>query len=348
MTAVWQTLSLLVVAGTLAHGATGGKVLRMVTWNVADNSGMGGSFQPAALDKLLGIEANNAGGQVADIYAVGLQEQCWQCDSDDMLDIPTAFLRRLEGHGDFEIVGIEATRESNWCELGCKMGTHGTTALFVIAKRGLVNQHRGFQRNDGCSDRFPENDEKGVAYMRLTLSTGQSVCLGTSHLESRAPDVRRQCLKNFFWDAETNLNWSDDCDYHFLSGDFNARTAGVATPHQKDFLPPGTNLQYLKETDELLGTHPYGQSDEWTGNMLTFINSVQKNIFKETSVNFNPTYKLDSAKGSCGGKSPCYRTNRPLSWTDRILHTRGTSLKYDSIHLLKSDHLPVFEEFQLS
>jgi len=98
-------------------------LLRVVTWNVGDNSGMEDGFNNEAMDKLLGIGESS---QEADIFAVGVQEQCWQCDQDDMLDIPRKFLQRLSKSGNFEIVGIEATRESKSCELGCKFfGTHG-------------------------------------------------------------------------------------------------------------------------------------------------------------------------------------------------------------------------------
>ena len=44
--------------------------------------------------------------QVADIFAVGLQDHCWHCNKDDMLDIPTEFLKRLSDsgqcHSDYE------------------------------------------------------------------------------------------------------------------------------------------------------------------------------------------------------------------------------------------------------
>jgi len=326
------------------------KVLRMVTWNVADNSRMDDGFTDQAIDQLLGIGAEKAGQRVEDIFAVGLQEQCWQCNYDDMMDIGQTFLRRLnlKYPGVFEIIGIEGTRESNWCELGCKAGTHGTTALLVIAKKGVVTSHRSFHRNDGCSDRIVENDEKGVAYMQVTLNTGQSVCLATSHLESRSPKHRRQCLDYFFSDAEKNVNWSDGCDFHFLSGDFNTRTAAAASPNQDSYLQPQSNLEGLRARDEMLGSTPFGQDADWRGNLLDFINSVQNKVFKESPLKFRPTYKLAKDASSCSGKVPCYRTDRPLSWTDRILHTNGKSLNYDSIPLLNSDHLPVFEEFQLS
>jgi len=321
-------------------------LLRVVTWNVGDNSGMEDGFNNEAMDKLLGIGESS---QEADIFAVGVQEQCWQCDQDDMLDIPRKFLQRLSKSDNFEIVGIEATRESNYCEFGCKAGTHGTTALFVIARRGLVTQHFGFHRNDGCSDMWPvENDEKGVAYMRLVMSTGQSVCVATSHLESKAPETRRQCLKSFFSDAQDNLHWSSACDFEFISGDFNARTAASAPADQSNHLSGESDLSSLKSTDEMVGSDPYGRDKDWGGNMLNFINSVQDNVFKESPLTFLPTYKVTESAGSCGGKTPCYKTNRPHSWTDRILHTRGESLKYDSIYLEFSDHYPVYEEFLLA
>ena len=33
--------------------------------------------------------------QVADIFAVGLQEQCWRCNKERMMEIGQAFMRRL-------------------------------------------------------------------------------------------------------------------------------------------------------------------------------------------------------------------------------------------------------------
>ena len=44
-----------------------------------------------------------------------------------------------------------------------------------------------------------------------------------------------------------------------------------------------------------------------------------------------------------------HRTNRPQSWTDRIIHSDGVSLQYDSILPEHdwSDHLPVFQMFKL-
>ena len=68
-------------------------------------------------------------------------------------------LSALSSSGEFEIVGIEGTRESNSCESECKNGNHGTTALFVIARRGLVVDRTAFHFIDGCSIR--NNSEKG-------------------------------------------------------------------------------------------------------------------------------------------------------------------------------------------
>ena len=50
----------------------------MVTWNVADNSGMGGGFQPGALNKLLGIDLN-APDQVDQYFIISIKFQGFKC-----------------------------------------------------------------------------------------------------------------------------------------------------------------------------------------------------------------------------------------------------------------------------
>jgi len=326
-----------------SYGTSQKPIIRIVTWNVADNSGMDDAFDYDAIDKLLGIYP---GAKLADIFAVGLQEMCWNCNEEDMIKVAQLFEYRLPP--DYRVVGIEATRESMWCTLGCKLGSHGTTALLVIAKHGLVTNHKAFHRNDGCSAALVENDEKGVAYMQMELKTGETVCVASSHLESKKPETRRDCLEFFFSDAQKNLDWSSKCDFEFITGDFNARTAAKPPTGQRAHLEKGSDLSALMTNDEMAGSNPYGRDESWNGNMLSFINTVQGNVYKESPVHFLPTYKLAKSKDDCGWKIPCYRTDRPLSWTDRVLHTRGKSLNYDSIYLELSDHHPVFEEFELS
>ena len=62
--------------------------------------------------------------------------------------------------GEYEIVGIEGTRESNLCELECEEGNGGTTVLFVLARRGLVVAQSSFHFVSGCS--IQNNTEKGL------------------------------------------------------------------------------------------------------------------------------------------------------------------------------------------
>jgi len=300
--------------------------IRLVTWNVADNSKMAGGFDDAAIDRVLGLGE----GQLSDLYAIGLQEQCWQCNEQDMMDIPNKFLRRLNQHGQFVVVGIEGTRESMWCEWGCLIGTHGSTFVLVLAREALVKE------------------ANGVAYMRLSLSSGLSVCVAASHLESRDSKVRRQCLDNFFGDANENLQWSN-CDYQFLGGDFNTRTG--SNSGDSWFLTASDSqpmLDKMKDQDEMTGSNPYGRSEDWNGNMLAFINTVQTSTYKEMSLKFVPTYKINEADENCQGNMPCYRTDRPQSWTDRILYTNGTGVKYEAILIEVSDHYPVAAEFILN
>jgi len=153
--------------------------------------------------------------------------------------------------------------------------------------------------------------------------------------------------------SEREMQWISGCDFHFLSGDFNVRTAEKATPGQLAYFRPQSNFNYLKPHDELAGNNAFGyfgRRDTVARNLLGFINSVQSNIFKESPIRFPPTFKVDY-KGkeiSCRGRNPCYRTDRPLSWTDRILYTAGTiKSPYNSIQLTSSDHHPVYQEFVL-
>merc|ERR1712168_845119 len=327
-------------------------VLRMITWNVADNTGMGG-FTDDDIDAVLGLDGKQP--QTAEIYAIGLQEQCWMCNKKNMLKISNAFLGRLNTYGVYEVEGIEGTRMDDDCEDSCPK-SHGTTAILVIARHGIVKAHKQHHYTQGCSDKGSQ--EKGVAYMQLTLANGKKACVATSHLESRSSKIRRECLRNFFDEAEEVTQWTSGCDFHFFSGDLNTRTAAKAPEGQKTYYPPKTNFDYLKnkdgdylkDKDELTGIKAFVSDKDLKGNMLKFINSVQSNYFKESTLSFPPTYKLDR-KGnekSCAKKNPCYRSDRPLSWTDRIIYTAGAELShYDSIKLTSSDHHPVYQEFRL-
>jgi len=330
-------------------------ILRMITWNVADNKGMNGRLNIHAMDAVLGLNVPQP--KLADIYAIGLQDNCWMCDTQNMRNIAHAFRQRLmvtwfsRRGGTYDVVGIQGTRMFRHCETECRIGSHGTTAIVVVAKRGIVTAHKQKRFIKGCSARG--NVEKGVAYMQLHLANGKKVCVATSHLDSESPQYRRNCLKNFFAAAEMETQWNSGCDFHFLSGDFNVRTAEKATPGQLAYFPPQSNFNYLKPHDELAGNNAFGyfgRSDTVARNLLGFINSVQSNVFKESPIRFPPTFRVDY-KGkeiSCRRRNPCYTTDRPLSWTDRILYTAGTiKSPYNSIQLTSSDHHPVYQEFVL-
>ena len=65
--------------------------------------------------------------------------------------------------GQYEIIGIQATRESEKPICACQP-KHGTTVLFVIAKKGVVKNRNLFNYITGCSDDMLgviNNDEKG-------------------------------------------------------------------------------------------------------------------------------------------------------------------------------------------
>ena len=248
----------------------------------------------------------------------------------------------------YEVVHIEATRESRWCEWLCNFGTHGSTILVVIAKRNLIRSFNAFHRNDDCSDATPQNDEKGVAAVKVTLSNSKSVCFGTAHLESGDPNTRRECLKLFFQDAFKN-GWGS-CDYQFIFGDFNART-GVKTSGASDngkYLSQNdSSLRSLKERDEFTGLEPYGTDSTWKKNLTAFINQIQKSNFLESPLKYMPTYSIRPPI-ECKGRKTCYRASRPISWTDRIIYTKGEVIKYDCIKEYYSDHFPVYGIYKLN
>jgi len=358
MVSIWKTLLILAVACSLVQGNK--QLLRMVTWNVAENVKMNKEFEHSAMDSLLGFTVDWKSSQAADIYAVGLQEDCWNCATKKLSEIPKAFLNRLELKlkGQYEIIGIQATRESEKCDC---LPKHGTTVLFVIAKKGVVKNRNLFNYITGCSDDMLgviNNDEKGVAYMRLELTNGRSVCLATNHLPSHEPKNRRECLKNFLIDAQKKVKWSG-CDSKFISGDFNTRTAKeeselkILAGKKKGEVTilKEADIPKLKIHDEMIGPEAYGKDpkDPHTQKgFLEFINNVhltthEQTTYEESKFTFFPTFHLDMEKAL----PHHYMADRPISWTDRIIFSGAKNLQYHSIDLFKSDHLPVFGEFEL-
>jgi len=195
--------------------------------------------------------------------------------------------------------------------------------------------------------------------MRLELTSGKSVCVATAHLDSEQPEKRRTCLKDFLADADKKAQWSS-CDYKFISGDFNTRTASDKNTEQArkkalgvDSVSPALRTDLIG-LDELTGkVMPYAADAH--GNMLQYINAVQRTEYIETIFDFYPTYKIEG-KGVNNPKpkhKPTkYGKDQPISWCDRVIHggIDGRSLTYDSLDNMpaeKSDHFPVFEEFYL-
>lgn len=347
-------------------------ILRFVTYNVGDNGamvtkGVAGfkddlGFIGESVDRLLGIHEN---GPVADIFAIGLQEECWKCNKQNLPLITKFFLGRLalKDHA-FVKVALKSTRGEKDgdepCENGCigKSSSethHGTTLMLVLAKRGVVDLKatlRYSYNGQPCSDRgkrgLPPNDEKGVAMVRFKLAkSGKTVTVATSHLDSDSPAKRRECLEGYF-----NIKNSDtraESDFEFLSGDLNMRTSAYKSKDNTFKHYSGrAEVASLAIKDELVGSDPW-TSDQLAGNMLTFINTGidgQKKRFQEGDWNFMPTYKI-AAASNCNGAQPCYSEQRAISWTDRIIYTAGTCTKYSAMFLEDSDHYPVTVECRL-
>lgn len=322
--------------------------LRVVTWNVAMNKQMGGGFTNTAIDRVLGLDAATNKTMPA-IYAIGLQEDCWSCNQKSWPRIADRFLQRINSKGSrrkYRVIGVEGTRANHFCQLGCLL-MHGSVVLIVIAKHNLGRTALSFRHNEGCSSKFIANVEKGVAALKYRVKpSGKSLCFATAHLDSAEPKYRRQCIKKFFATAEQETSWSRLCDFQFIFGDFNTRTG-----KKRRYGPTELNktqADQLSHRDELTGKRPFGNGTSWSKNLLTFINFIQRNPFVEEPVRFWPTYSVRPAKSFCQGRSPCYRRNRAISWTDRIIYTKGECLEYDAIYEEYGDHYPVFAEFLLT
>ena len=340
--------------------------IRVITWNVNDNSRMEGSFTDDAIDNVLGLKTARLSKPA--IYAIGLQENCWMCNRKNFGKLADRFLTRINDNikpkeTGYEVVGVQATRNSSMCEYMCHFGTHGTTALVVIATKGYTTSFTGFRQNSGCHGALVKNKEKGVAAVKTVLKSGEKICLATAHLDSGSSSVRRTCLRNFFNKANTDYDWSG-CDFQFLSGDFNTRTGKKPAKKSgaKGFHMPETkDLTDLKEKDEMAGKTPYGTDSNWRGNLLDYINVLESvnckssrvestGCYKECHKKFIPTYSMLPAQEACkteGGRFPCYKASRPPSWTDRVLYTGGECEVYEAVREEYGDHLPVFAEYMM-
>jgi hypothetical protein len=186
----------------------------------------------------------------------------------------------------------------------------------------------------------------------VTLSNGKVACFASGHLESGDSDVRRICVKYFLQDANSKADWSKSCNYKFIFGDFNTRTGPKTKGSDtgRYISASDVSLKQLFSMDELVGTTPYGTSNKWSRNMLAYINQLQPSSpdYKEAPVNFAPSYSIRPSS-ECSGRKTCYRKNRPVSWTDRIIYS-GNGIKcskYQSIVEVYGDHFPVVGDYQL-
>lgn len=299
----------------------------------------------------LGLDRTVDEKDMACIYAIGLQQQCWMCNKKNLINIGKAFANRINKANittKYQVVGVEGTRMRNLCEKGCTLGTHGSTVLVIVAKIGLVPYQLPFHQTNGCSNKMVPNPERGVAAVKLNVTSGKTICFATVHLDPYDQKYKRNCLERFFKMADMKADWTNTCDVEFLFGDFNTKTGENSRSTSSGLhLTRSTHFNALKSHDELSGIAPYGTSEKWDGNLLAFINSIQTKTYNEGSFRFMPTFSIQNSKKYCDDKFPCYRADRPLSWPDRILTTGGRKEIYDAVYAEYGSHFPVFAEYNL-
>lgn len=344
---------LLFLCVILTHSTVTSLKVRIVTWNVKDNKK---DFNDEILNNVLGlIDVDNT--TAPDVYAIGLQENCWHCDPNNLKKVGDRFVVNInqETTLKYGLIDVVGTHDTRICELSCKV-THGSTILMLIGKVELGTDSVNLIHHGSCSSNWIRNKEKGVAAIKYFPSKlEKSLCFATTHLDAHKSGARRRCFQEFFDIANKGIGWSSQCSYHFIFGDFNTRTgpnSQIPLEGGEHFSETGTNWGPYMLQDEFAGSSPYGADSEWDRSLMEFINSdeaqpKEKLKYIENKVNFIPTFSIQDCEKFCGGKFPCYRKDRPKSWTDRIVFTKGTCRKYDAILTDFSDHLPVFAEFNV-
>jgi len=316
------------------------KSVRFVSWNVEDNKYMDGGFDLLVIRQLLGLQEYNVSEKAYfDIYAITLQENCYLCDNDKAHRFANIFLDLLnhEKHYIYDVVGQSRTRDSSTCEsVACNTGQHGTTHLLIIAKRGMASYIDSFHVNK-CSDGFFKNAEKGIAAVKFQVRGigGPVVCIGGLHLDSDEPKARRECFQEFMQDF--GGSWRR-CDIAFFGGSFSTKTGKKGGSSRSRTLAK-SDLDRLKYTDEMAGADPFGGR-----RLMDFIGSQNGVVFKEGAIDFFPTYSLKPTS-ECGGKWPCYRGDRPPSWTDRIICSGCKIYSYFTLPVQRGDHAPLIGIF---
>lgn len=326
--------------------------IRVVTWNVSDNEK---SFSETNMINVLGLNKLKK-SHTEDIFAIGLQENCWMCNPKNLHHIADRFLKIInkKSSSKYGVIAIEGTHNTTRCEGSCKL-FHGSSIVLVIAKISLGNRSKTFIHRGTCSANLYKNKEKGMAGIKFSPLNGwKSICFATAHLDANKPESRRNCFKDFFVTAGKQVNWNK-CDFHFIFGDFNTRTGPNEKKKKKSgkYVPESTNFNPLHIKDEFTGSKPHGTDLKWNKNLLTYINSAaqsekKKLTYNEKNITFIPTFSIKNSAKECAGKFPCYRMDRPKSWTDRIIFTHGTCHVYQALDADFSDHLPVYGEFTVN
>lgn len=325
--------------------------VRIMTWNVDLNKRMENRFTDEAIDRVLGIDQGFKNSPL--IYAIALQDNCWNCDKENIPWIGDRFLARINAVAEVphEVINVQATRWDNDCEEDCQIGAAGlgTSILIIIARPSLITSNFVFRHHKGCHECWKKNKQIGIVAISMKLKVGKTLCFGAVRLHDYLSEYKRQCLKGFFEETKNLQNWKD-CNSLYLFGDFNTKTQNDTDSKliKGYYLPRSISFDMLMEHDELTGCKPFGKNDLWKKSLLQFVNQVQPKTFVENPVEFMPTYHIVSADKYCRGRFPCYHMQHARSWTDRVIHFQGGNcLSYNATYGEYGSHFPVFAEFKL-
>ena len=114
----------------------------------------------------------------------------------------------------------------------------------------MVKSHYTFNETKGCGAAadIREGIDTGVLATKMDFADKKAVCFAAVHLSAAGMKQKSKCLENFFKTAEEKIDWTTECDAHFLFGDFSTKTGERTQGSERSGLHfgKGTKFNSLK------------------------------------------------------------------------------------------------------